>query len=173
MHLITDKDVFNFVSAKLLEQGSKSMDTFDTCQYRGIKYSLMLEVQRRIMNKFDLDEDSFDSIFENNEMHDEYIDLLCSLNADAKCAVGHLILDEYYHASFEGSQIEDGSEVWEAVKDSNPEWIISDYSFRLLQKLQDIHDRNDATEWKSKFEQLSHCFNDKGEYDMNLLKSSL
>lgn len=164
MSLKTDLDVYNFVVAKLLEQSDKSMDTYDTCQYRGVRQSLLSEIQEKVINKFP----DVESIFEHDEAYEEYTDLVCSLNADAKCAVGHLIADEHYDIAFEGSQIEKGSDIWEAVLSSNPEWEVSDYSFHLLNALQKIHDSHSPIEWESLFEELLDCFNGDGEYDPTL-----
>lgn len=156
----TDLDAFEYVVEKLLEQNQKSMDMDETCQYRGYK----LET---IKNAYD--EMSKDYPYGLDELSLDFAEFLTSIPSDAKCAVGHLISDNVYYNSIEGEGL--NYEVYEMVKLSNPNWLTGDLnldddsSWRMLQHLQKIHDRESVAEWAFSFIEMRGSFNEDGTYN--------
>lgn len=165
MTLKNDKEIFEFVKDKLLKQYARSMDTDDTCRYRGLSTRTIDNLKNNLAEANGLSVDEYEDVMTNDEFYEGYLEAMCSINEDAKCAVGHLISDEFYSPNFEGETIEYGSDIWDAVISSNPEWKISDNSFKLLSTLQAIHDRQRVEDWEESFKRLENDFLENGDYD--------
>ena len=69
---------------------------------------------------------------------------------DLKCAIGWLIDDKWYQASFEDKKITD-LRVLSAVEKSVPHWKID---MELLQQFQHIHDHFEPNQWEWQFSRL-------------------
>ena len=69
---------------------------------------------------------------------------------DLKCAIGWLIDDEWYQASFEDKKVTD-RRVFSAVEKSVPNWKID---MDLLQQFQHIHDHFEPNQWEWQFSRL-------------------
>lgn len=69
---------------------------------------------------------------------------------DLKCAIGWLIDDKWYQASFEDKKITD-LRVLSAVEKSVPHWKID---MDLLQQFQHIHDHFEPNQWEWQFSRL-------------------
>lgn len=147
----SDLDAFNYVVEALLKQKDKSMNNSEDCQYRGFLYSKVEDAMEKALIGEDGDFD-----------HDLYLNLLYELNAEAKCAVGHLISDEHYDPDIEGKMID--SDVMEIVKLSNPNWTMSDKTFDLLKRLQKTHDSIPVEMWKKEFDNIRYHFDENGCY---------
>lgn len=156
----TDKDAFDFVVQKLTEQNEKSINEADICQYRGISKKTIDEIIKQALEVSGGDEES-------DEYELEYYNLLESAPRDAKCAVGHLILDSFYDPYFEDSDFTNFS-VEEAVRKSNPEWEINQQSREMLMNLQGIHDSKQVHDWPAFFAKMNAEFNEDGSYSGGL-----
>lgn len=164
MTLITnDQEAFEFVKNHLLTQNAKSMADDHDCLYRGYS-STKIEELRNEADRIVLEENIEDEDYEL----DIYRDLLAEANPDAMCAVGCLILDDFYDDDMEGKTIEPDEFIWEAVVKSNPAWKMTESSYDLLQKLQSIHDREQPEFWRSRLSELNTKFNEYGDYKGSL-----
>lgn len=146
----TDLDAFNYVAEELLKQNDKSMNNTEDCQYRGFLYSQV----ENAMSEATTDTDDFD--------YDVFLDVLYSENATAKCAVGHLISDDLYDDSIEGTLLDEY--IVDIVKQSNPDWVITSKSFNLLKRLQKTHDSLPVERWRKEFDNIRHNFDENGCY---------
>lgn len=146
----TDLDAFNYVAESLLRQNDKSMNNEEDCQYRGFLYSQV----EKAMTKAITENDDFD--------HDAFLDILYSQNAMAKCAIGYLISDENYDQDIEGKGLDE--DIVEIVRQSNPDWNITEKSGELLMRLQKTHDSLPVERWRKEFESIRNDFDDEGNY---------
>lgn len=186
--LITDQDVFSYVSDFLLNQGEQSVSDIGDCSYLSLKSEFK---QTRLQ---ELNTEYLNNIFTDEEeiwyrVHHENPDSVVLFNFQlefensiynavgteqirenySKCAVGCLIDLEHYTTELEGKTTED-SLVIDAVLFSNPELskrTDSTSLMNLLRTLQDIHDRVEVHNWGKAFDMISAMFNDKGEFSEN------
>lgn len=82
----------------------------------------------------------------------------------AKCFVGAMINDAFYHESMEEQQADD-HDILMAVQRSFGRRV-NDEGVQFLLELQEIHDKYDVEDWETKFRQLAHkhvLFYDKPE----------
>lgn len=148
----TDKDAFEFVCSKLIQQGERSMNDEETCMYRGYKKSTLENALKEAGHVDGDDFDYYDSlsyIFENTP-------------SDARCAVGHLIDDKFYDPAIEGEPIY--STIMNMVINSNPEWRTSINTEEMLRTLQRIHDRENVSEWQDTLGQFKTNFDVNGTW---------
>lgn len=185
INIKTDQEAAVWIIANLIEQKQKSVDPItDECKYRGldeINFEKNIDIAvTELAERGDIDirkgEKPIDLInaYLNGSYHEddaEYEDRIESIyyqtyqyianNQDkfnsTKCAVGHVIRDEYYNPSMEGNTI-DGNEVAAAVELSNPEWKITEASLIMLSCLQTIHDRIEAHHWHHVFDRAEDVF---------------
>lgn len=147
--IINDLDAFNFVTKKLLDQGCKSMNEDETCQYRGYTNETMFTMVSEAQRRSNHDSDYIDHL----------VDVMDITPKDAKCAVGHLISDIHYEPYIEGDGL--NHTVFEMVQKSHPNWIIDheqESSWHMLQDLQMIHDSKPVEEWEVRFEEMRERF---------------
>lgn len=71
-------------------------------------------------------------------------------NNELKCAIGCLILDKFYHSSYEDQTVINYN-VYKAVENSLPNYKIN---IELLQQLQNVHDSFEEQDWEWKFSRL-------------------
>jgi hypothetical protein len=156
--ITTDKQAFDYVVKMLLEQGEKSMDDSETCQYRGFK-------QKTLEDTFTKAQEiaySSDETYWSSDIDDLQRDLLANLPCDARCAVGHLIKDEYYHPHIEGETMT--TDVVDMVKLSYPSWTITNESQRMMIELQKIHDGYPPHNWGDLFKGIQYNFTEDGKW---------
>lgn len=142
---VTDRDMFNYITERMLDQGVKSQEQWydsesdtvedgDSCQYFG--YDIRTETSLRcavgwIMNK---------------EIFKEYQDQQCS--------------------EIEGSGIQT-VEPLEVVILSNENWNFTKESWVMLSIMQRIHDNMEVHDWECIFENMSYLFNSDGKFCPN------
>jgi hypothetical protein len=152
MSVITnDYEAYLFIKNHLLNQGEKAMNPGEDCQYRGYKEETM-EMLRENSGFYDYDSDYDDKAY------DLFYDLLAEIKPDASCAVGCLILDQFYDQNLEGTVIELENGIMDAVRKSNPVWKITEKSYRMLKVLQSIHDAKQVENWKTHLNNLDGSF---------------
>ena len=166
MPLITnDYEAFLFIENHLLTQNAKAMNDSEDCQYRGysdvtlnaVREEASLLAREQVEDYVEIDDSAFDLFY----------DILPTKSCDAMCAVGCLILDQFYDESMEGSAIEPNEEVLDAVVKSNPAWKITEQSFIMLKKLQQIHDGMPVKDWETALAIISQNFDQYNDYDQN------
>ena len=64
-----------------------------------------------------------------------------------KCAVGALISVHVYAPHLEDQTVQFDGEVYDALRDSNPDWRITENSIEMLQSLQRLHDEVEVRDW--------------------------
>lgn len=169
MEIKTDRDAFEYVRAKLLEQNEKAMSPDDTCSYRAHKS----ETNNRIR---DWAKDALIQEFGSICCEEDLIDMVEQIRYetpfDAMCAVGHLISNEYYYADIEGEGL--GIDAFRMVVKSNPNWIINrdtdeDSAWRMLVRLQGIHDGFEPDRWQEEFDGIEHNFDENGKWIVGVL----
>jgi hypothetical protein len=158
MEITTDKQAFDYVVKMLLEQGEKSMDDSETCQYRGFKPKTLEDT----LTKAQEIAHSSDETYWSSDIDDLQRDLLANLPCDAKCAVGHLIKDEHYDSYIEGETMT--TDVVNMVKLSHPNWAITDGSQQMMIELQKIHDGYPSTIWGEMFKTFQYNFTENGRW---------
>lgn len=157
----TDKDAFIYASRMLLEQNDKSVDSEATCMYRGFTSSLEEEISQEIKEELDKE---FGHVYDMDVFYELVRDALICAESNAKCAIGYLIDDQYYNYDLENRPVGD-SVVWDAVAQSNPNWVMSDEtSIYMMEDLQKIHDSADVNEWPDLFKEMSLKFDEDGRY---------
>jgi hypothetical protein len=156
--ITTDKQAFDFVVKMLLEQDAKSIDSAETCQYRGFKQVTIEDT----FNKAEEIAHESDESYWSSDIEEIQRDLLEKIGCDAKCAVGHLISDEYYHPSIEGETLT--TDVIDMIKSSHPNWGITHESEQMMIKLQQIHDTNPTNNWEHLFKDVQYNFTQDGKW---------
>lgn len=166
MSLITnDYEAFLFVKNHLLTQNAKAMNDSDDCQYRGYSDTTLNVVREEASL---LAREQVEDWVDTEDLQvDLFYDILPTKNCDAMCAVGCLILDQFYDESMEGSAIEPNEEVLNSVVRSNPAWKITEKSFIMLKKLQQIHDGMPVRDWETALAVISQNFDQYNDYDQN------
>lgn len=164
MTLITnDYEAFDFVKSHLLTQNAKSIADNTDCLYRGYSQSMLDELK-----------DKADEIVADEEIEWEsdkdqvFLDLLVDTQPDSMCAVGCLILDNFYDSDMEGKTIEYNEYIWDAVVKSNPIWKMTENSYHMLRLLQQIHDGEQPDIWEYKLSELNTNFNKYGDYEESI-----
>ena len=99
------------------------------------------------------------------DREDVYSHLISQESPDAMCAVGCLLLDDFYDQDLEGKTIEYEGSVWHAVIKSNPLWKMTDNSLTMLKELQSIHDHAEVINWESRLSRLNANFNIYKDYE--------
>ena len=84
----------------------------------------------------------------------------------AKCAVGAIIAGRD-NRTIEGSPADD-TEVIKTIKDSNPDWSITDKSVTMLCVLQKIHDRVPVVDWEAELKKVEKSFTEDGIFDTDM-----
>jgi hypothetical protein len=142
---VTDRDIFNYITSKLLEQGQKSVDQYydeetgdyeqsDDCRYFGFDRERGKKLQCAvgwIMNK---------------EVYDKYLD--------------------EFNSEVEGNGIME-KEPLEIVVLSNQNWNFTKESWVMLSIMQRIHDSSPLLKWKKIFENMSYLFDSDGKFCPN------
>lgn len=156
----TDLDAFNYISEQLIKQNKVSMDMDYSCSYRG--YSDELFFESTGYEKVFFLENAYQNSETNIDVNKVYEDLL-SNKPDLKCAVGHLISDDYYHMTIEGLNVFN-PELCELVQGSNPEWKIEDSSKVMMVLCQRIHDTEDPSLWPKVMNENYFSFSSDGKF---------
>jgi hypothetical protein len=163
MKITTDIEAFNHVKEQLLWQSQKSLNESDMCSYRGfttgIKDETANEAALILAERRGCSIDEVYDIF-GTEFSEIQNELILGLDYDLKCAVGHLISDDFYSLSLEENSVETNI-VKEAVINSNPEWIINEKSLEMMQHLQFIHDSQQVDDWDKMLELFEFSPNGK------------
>lgn len=156
MSVITnDYEAYLFIKNHLLNQGEKAMNSGEDCQYRGYKEETLDKIR---------EDSGFNGSDYDDQAYDLFYDLLAEVKPDASCAVGCLILDQFYDQNLEGTVIELENGILDAVKKSNPVWKITENSFRLLQTLQHIHDGKQVEDWGVHLDNLEQFFDGYNDF---------
>lgn len=156
-NITTDKEAFEFVTTRLLEQNSQCVDIGHDCQYRGFTHDETFM--------------AWDNISSND--NDDLVHYLLEKfgGYTAKCAAGWLIDDNFYDPFLEGRTVDD--EVLLAIKKSHPNWNMTEESVEMIRMLQNIHDRSTPKGWEKEFASFSNCFDDNGNCkQINWMKAS-
>lgn len=79
---------------------------------------------------------------------------------NTKCAIGCLILDEFYDETFEGGLPNKetgtrGKRIIEAISKSLPNWT---FNMKLIENVQEIHDTYEPDSWKYEFNRREEKF---------------
>lgn len=166
MSLITnDYEAFLFVKDHLLTQNAKAMSDSDDCQYRGYSDITLNAVREEA---YRLAKEQVEDWVDTEDLQsDLFYDILPTKNCDAMCAVGCLILDQFYNSNMEGEAIDGNDYVLEAVIQSNPAWKVTEKSFHMLKKLQKIHDGMIVETWESALSVIGESFDQYNDYDPN------
>lgn len=161
MPLITnDYEAYLLVKEHLLKQEAKAMNDSEDCQYRGYTDFKIEEIREKadvMANEQELEWGA--------DREDVYSHLISQESPDAMCAVGCLILDEFYNQDLEGKTIEYEGSVWDAVIKSNPLWKLTDNSLTMLKELQSIHDHAEVENWELRLSRLNENFNIYKDYE--------
>lgn len=169
MTLITnDREAFEFVRNHLLTQNEKSIADNLDCLYRGYSEAKIEELKVKAGEIVAEDEEEY--IWESDK-DQVFLDLLAEINPDSKCAVGCIILDDFYNSEMEGKTIEPDEWVWDAVVKSNPVWKMTDNSLQMLKRLQAIHDGNNPEQWEVELSRLNSDFDKYGDYEVRKIKT--
>lgn len=157
MTMITnDKEAFEYIKEQLLKQNEKSLDYQEDCQYRGHSSYLIEKAKELSGYEYEyIDDNSFDLFI--NELH--------KLKPDLKCAAGHVIHDVFYDSDFEGKSMQGNNEIEKAIAKSNPVWKLTDNSYKMLHKLQQIHDSVMVWDWEVELSKLNINFDKYGDYE--------
>lgn len=165
----TDRDAFEYVRTKLLEQNEKAMSPDDTCAYRAHKS----ETHRRIKEEAKLALiQEFGEIPSNDDLMYTIEQIQAETPFDAMCAVGHLIDNKYYFCDIEGEGLNQDS--FRMVVKSNKNWIINrdsdeDSAWSMLVRLQKIHDGFEPDRWEEEFDGINHNFDENGKWIVGVL----
>lgn len=153
----TDLDAFIFIKNKLMEQGARSINHDDECQYRGFSNKLLEDIELQVdkMVNSQIDEEGFEFEF-GSEIHWDLesaarFKITSEIPYDMKCAVGHLISDDFYDPAFEGEGIVGNETILEAIANSNPHWQMGESSENMVSVLQAVHDQREVYEWEKFF----------------------
>lgn len=164
MNITTDKEAFEHVSKMLIEQNTRSMDDASNCKYRGFKEET---IDKTLEEATDIARNSGEHYW-NEDIDTLHNELLQQIGYDAKCAVGHLVADEWYNPDFEGDGIDGNNLLIQAIRNSNPNWAaINICTLDMLMTLQNIHDTEDPSDWKKIFGELLNNFTKEGEWIIN------
>jgi hypothetical protein len=160
MTLITnDREAFEFVRNHLLTQNEKSIADNLECMYRGYSEAKIEELKVKAGEIVEEEEIEWEA-----DKDQVFLDLLTETSPESKCAVGCLILDDFYTYEMEGKTIEPDEWVWEAVVKSNPVWKLTDSSLEMLKRLQSIHDGSYPSQWEVDLSLLDNNFDQYGDY---------
>lgn len=158
MTVITnDYEAFLFMKDHLLSQMEKAWDSNEDCVYRGYKTETLEDVRESAKDHLE------GGIWAEDE-YEVFYELLSNTPYDAKCAVGCLIIDDFYDQNLEGNVIQQNANVWDSVRKSNPVWKMTDGSYNLMRNMQNIHDNNPTDDWANLMEKLEKDFNEYKDY---------
>jgi len=162
MSLITsDYEAYLIVKEHLLKQNAKALGENEDCQYRGYTNTKIEELKEKAEDIFNERKE-----FEWEADKEEFFShLLAEESPDAMCAVGCLLLDDFYNQNLEGKLIEFEGIVWDAIVKSNPLWKITDNSLAMLKELQGIHDHAEVGNWELRLSQINANFNIYQDYE--------
>jgi alkyl hydroperoxide reductase subunit AhpC len=165
MLITNDYEAFEFVKNHLLTQKEKAWSDSEDCQYRGYLSSTLDNVREQAI-AISIDENfNNNNHYDNDYDYDIFYDILAGTENDAKCAVGCLILDEFYDTEMEGKTIEPDEMVWDIVVKSNPAWNMTDNSLKMLKALQSIHDGKTPEQWEVELSRLNVKFDKYKDYE--------
>lgn len=159
--MTTDIEIFKKVKEHLLTQKDRSLqvDSIADCAYLGwpeTKINLaMNEIHEEMPGLIDRDYGEFFYLLEEKLGE-----------PTAKCAVGAIIAGRD-NRTIEGSPADD-TEVIKTIKDSNPDWSITDKSVTMLCVLQKIHDRVPVVDWEAELKKVEKSFTEDGIFDTDM-----
>lgn len=143
----TDRDIFNYISQKMLSQGVKS-------------------VQQWYDEEADIIENGEDCQYFGYDMRTE---------TNVRCAIGWIMNQDIFQkyqdkhcTELEGNGIQ-STEPLEVVILSNENWEFTKESWVMLSILQRIHDNSGEEDWKEAFENMSLLFNSDGKFCPNYM----
>lgn len=121
-------EAFEVVVRHLLSQKQRATGLNGDCAYRGF--------------------DDMTEYPEDIELYGEMDIDIVEVPNGLLCAVGVLIRDEFYDPEIEGNDFHDDW-VQKCVRDSHPDWEITDDDVAFLRFLQSVHDRHPVEDWAS------------------------
>ena len=158
--ITNDKEAYLVMRAHLLKQMTRSMNDHDDCMYRGYDEITLDNLRDEAKTIADA-EGLFDDEYHTNIFND----LLASHPPTHMCAVGALIIDDFYSQNLEGKAVcAKDNDVLNVVQKSNPLWKMTGRSITLLRALQNIHDGYQPTSWLDRLNKLSNCFDAYNDY---------
>ena len=177
---VTDYEIFTKIRNHLLNQNERSMNQVGDCGYFGLKESVKDEIRKDLRDRHMiplLDEDG--EIIDDDEYreweHEETIEEAfsyalekfvlydCDDSKLMRCAVGAIIDFEFYDFGIEGSSISENA-VLEAVQNSNPNWQITLNGVKMLECLQNTHDKIVPKNWAWFLSKISEFFDGDGNF---------
>lgn len=152
---ITDIDVFNKVRDHLMSQGELCLNFNGDNGYFGVKSS---DYQKVVDRASEMCEEYGEP--EHWEIIEEMYHLINTNKIErAMCAIGCLIKPEFYSEDLENQTVIEDN-VLNAVKQSLPNWEITNSRLGMLTALQSIHDNTPIKNWETYFNILSNNFVD-------------
>jgi hypothetical protein len=166
MIITNDYEAFTYVRNMLLKQNEQSTDTNENCQYRGFSGSLCQEINEKAEDWVtSLGDEEYGTLDKTEDpVRARFYEMMNDQTPDTKCAAGFLIDDNFYQHHFEGNAITDDSQIWQAVKISNPAWKTTESSFNLVKSLQSVHDNNEPEDWEPLLAKIEKNFNNYNDY---------
>jgi len=159
--MTTDFEMFKKVKDHLLNQKDRSVQLNDIgdCAYNGwLEREINLamnEIHEEMPGLIDRDYGEFFYVLEERLG-----------KPNAKCAVGAIIASENTK-KIEGTPV-DNDDVIQEIKDSNPDWSITDESVSMLNVLQRIHDRVPFIDWEVELKKVEKSFTEYGTFDPDM-----
>lgn len=162
----TDKDAYQYIVKSLIEQNTKSTDENGECRYRGGSNAIFQSLYTKAKEKCEKDYPLMADDRKYEVTQDNFRELCFDVPYDFKCAVGHIIDSTHYTEQIEGNSLDD-DDVCKAIKDSNPNWEITENSIMLLKLMQLVHDWSEVEDWPIKFATLQNRFDENGSFITN------
>jgi hypothetical protein len=146
--ITNDYEAFKHIKNSLILQGEKSMNADNDCAYRGYSEFILNEAKKEAGD--------IDGIGDYDS--DLFYDFLCNQPTTLACAAGFLMSDRLYDDYLEGQTVD--SPHIDVIKESNPLWEFTDYSWNMIMALQNLHDQTPPMYWEHNFESLEQFFVD-------------
>jgi hypothetical protein len=119
------------------------------------------------------DKEAFDYIIDHlkrqdcKSMHPEGPDSGCQYRVEEyrnvlKCAVGALISVNEYDVDLEDNTVQSSGIVYDAVSNSNPDWVVDENSIEMLIALQRFHDELEVQHWSWMFDVVGEAIEQFG-----------
>lgn len=166
MVITNDYEAFTYVRDMLIKQNEQSTDPNANCQYRGYSENLCQKIREEseewVVNNPDKANNLSGDFLDAEDAY--FYEKIYEQPFDTKCAAGFLINDNFYQDHFEGNAVMINSQIWQAIKISNPAWKTTESSFNLVKTLQSIHDNNQPEDWQYLLAKVGNDFNNHNDY---------
>jgi hypothetical protein len=133
---ITDRDVFEYVRKKMLEQNEKSTDKY-----------------------YDEDENM---LVDNGDCR--YFSYDMEREIDLRCALGFVMDQSIFNQIGQEDTDAADEDILQVIALSNKNWEITSESWQMLALLQRIHDMTDARHWRRVMDRMSYLFDSNGKF---------